>query len=207
MAKLRENMNESTGPDASAPAMSPNDKRKRKRITVYCNDDGTPDLDSVPEDQRRALGIGQAPEGSNQAPEAPAQFEPAMVGMILPVLVGIEAALIGPRLGIEIDQARSALTPHPMIADGIAQAGAKVLNKYGGNLGRWADEIALVSIIATWQVQAFAEMRRMKAASIPRHDPPPPPPDTHETIETTAKARRPDPIPFPGRPIEDEPML
>lgn len=204
MARLRETMND----QAPEPGQGSNDKRKRKRITVYCHEDGSPDLDSVPEEQRRALGLGGS---TDQAEPEPVQtsFEPAMIGMFLPVLVGIESALVAPRMGINQDQARSALTPAPPLADAIAQAATKVLNKYGSALGRWADEIALVSIVATWQVMAFSEMQRIRAASAPAPQAPPPPPDVHETIEAKPKkpSQRPDPIPFPGAPIEDEPLL
>lgn len=170
MPQLRENM------DTTEP--KPVDKRSRKRITVYLDENGQPDLESLKDDERSKLGLAGSPDSPADA-EPAAQIDPAVVGMMFHMLCTIESAFVAPRMGITSEQAREALTPPEPIRDSIIGAGTKVLNKYGGALGRWADELALASVIVLWQTQAFAEMKRMQP--IPQM--PPPPVDIHETIQ------------------------
>lgn len=181
MARLRDEITpESTTPP---PAGTATDKRKRRRITVYCNDDGSPDLSTISDEQKAALGLNGSAAGP--APEPVPQVEPidpAIFGMMFGVLANIEAAVVAPKMGIDPDAARSALVPPPPLADALANAAAKVAAKYGGTLGRWADEIALGSLIVTWQIGAFAQMRSMQP--VRKFDPPPPPPDKHESTES-----------------------
>lgn len=192
MARLRDEIT----PEASNQSTA--DKRKRKRITVYCNDDGSPDLSTINEEQRAALGIGSSPAAADGAPAptepAPEPIDPAIFGMLFHVLSNIEAAVVAPRMGIDPDAARRVMTPPPELAGPLANAAARVAAKYGGTLGRWSDEIALGSLIVTWQVSAFAELRRIQSRA-PKHEPPPPPPDRHESIEPkpAKKPEKPEP--------------
>lgn len=157
------------------------DKRRRQRVTIYLNDDGTPDLDGVTDEQREAIGLRTA----TAEPEAPPmEVAPEMVSMLLATMIRIESAVIAPRIGITTDEAMAALTPAPPIAEGISTAGARVLQKYGGALGKWQDEIVLATLIVTWQAQAFAEMRSIRAANTPPPQQTPAPPDVHVSSET-----------------------
>jgi hypothetical protein len=78
------------------------------------------------------------------------------------------------------------------LADAIAAAAAKVANKYSAPLGKYADEIALCAIIATWQISAFAAMRRFASIDIPSETPPPPP-DKHESYQPPPPPPPPEP--------------
>lgn len=192
MAKPRETIN-----NDSAAAASGKDKRNRKRFIVYQNEDGTPDLSNLPEALRPVIN---PPPGPDAVPEAPPpEFDASIFKMLLPVIVSLEAAVAARKLDISPKQAAQCLTPAPQLADGIAAAAAKVANKYAAPLGRWADEIALVAIVCTWQFSAFAAMQQYRPVPI-TPEPPPPPPDKHYSTEAP-----PPPPPTPSGP-ETPPM-
>lgn len=177
MARMRETIARET-----STANAPKDRRARKRISIYLNDDGAPDWDAVPEEHREKLGYGATPRPE---PEAPREIPPEMVGFLLQTMTRIEAVVVAGRIGITSDEAMNALTPPPPLADGINQAGARVLNKYSGTLGRWQDEIVLASLLVTWQASAFSEMRAIAATKRPKPQPAPAPIEVNKSATVT----------------------
>lgn len=175
MARKRE---EITGSKVAA-----NDKRARKRITVYLNDDGSPDLDGLPDEHRAALGIGGESEGEQENLE----IDPSMVSLALATLIRIESALTAKRFGLSADEAARCLTPPPPVRLGIEQAGARVLTKYAGAAGKYQDEIVLAVLLVTWQTTAWAELRERAAI------------DTRaEPVQTAKPETAPEPKPEPS---------
>jgi hypothetical protein len=161
--------NEITGGETDTHAKPDNDRRRKKRLQVYLNDDGTPDWEATPADVRSQLGMGGA-GGDGVQPAGP-EIPPEMVGMLVGLIGNIEAAIVAPKMGIPSEAAREALAMPEPIAVGINEAGGRVLAKYSGSLGRYADEIVLGSLLVTWQASAFARMREYKA-SMPAPDVP-----------------------------------
>jgi hypothetical protein len=180
MARKRETINPS--PDGAKP-----DKRNRKRFIIYAKEDGTPDLSNLPPELDSLRGGNSNQETGSTPPQPidppPPAFDSSVFQMILPVITGLEALLVAPRMGITVPLATQCLTPAPPLADAIATAAARVANKYAGSMSQYADEIALCAIIATWQVSAFAAMRRYAPIDV-QAEAPPRPPDKHESYET-----------------------
>lgn len=179
MARMREHIARDNG------SGSPKDRRARKRISIYLNDDGAPDWDALPDEHREKLGYGATPR---PAPEPPAEIPPEMVGFLLQTMTRIESVVVAGRMGVTSDEAMSALTPPPPLAQGLNEAGARVLNKYSGTLGRWQDEIVLASLLVTWQASAFAELRALSASKRPQPETPPAPIEVHKsaTVQTSS---------------------
>lgn len=144
------------------PEAKRSDRRSRKRISVYLDDNGAPDWGAMPEEHRKQLGIENGAPVVKE-PEAPPQIEPAVIGLLYATATRIEAAIVAPRFGVSGEQAMAALTPPDQIAGAMNEATARVLNKYSGTLGRWQDEIVLASLLVTWQASAFAQLRAMRA--------------------------------------------
>lgn len=197
MARKRETINS----DSGGPRI---DKRARKRISIYLDDTGAPDLSGLTEEQQHQLGLKPS------EPPPPVEIPPAIPAMMLTVLVSIEAAVIAPRMGIPTDQARAALEPPPPVFAALEECSMRVLQKYSGSIGPYADEFALVALLISWQASAFAELRRIQADtrpgpdSITRPAEAPPPIDRHES--TTAPAPFVVP-PRPAPPAEPEPIV
>jgi hypothetical protein len=159
MARTRDEITQ----DATEGARS-TDKRKRPRITVFLTAEGKPDFYDLPSDQRAAL-IEALPKPEEPA-EPAAPIEPAAVALLVNLIVGVESAIVARQVELSSDQVREALQPNPIFADSLNVAGAKVLNKYSGVLGRWQDEIMLATLVVSWQLSAFAEIRRIKSDSL-----------------------------------------
>ena len=156
-------------------------KRSKPRVTIYRNPDGSYDTSSLSdEDKARLFGGAPPPAEPAAAPApdpstpAPEPIDPAIIGMALNLLTSIEAAVVGRRLGIPEDRCYAALQPRPPFDQAITSAATKVANKYGASLGPYADEIALVALLATWQITAFAELRSIAAEQTAKTTPPPP---------------------------------
>lgn len=181
------------------PNGNPADKRKRKRLTVYLNADGSPDWDGVTDEQRQQFGMGAT---AAAPPPEPMHVPPEMVGYLVMTMARIEAAIVAPRMGLTAEETARALTPPEPILVGIQEAGARVLAKYAGTMGKYQDEIILGSLLITWQAQAFAELRRMKAAN--ESEPPANPPASIEQRESREGVPRPRPTKRPT-PIQAEP--
>ena len=176
------------------------DKRNRKRFITYGDENGIPDMSTVPPEMRPFVSSNiptDTPQSDPSIPP-PADFNPAIFQMLLPMVVALEAAVVAPRLNIDTAETRLILTPSPQIADGIAAAAAKVATKYAAPLGRWADEIALAALIIIWQTSAFAELHRLQARTAPKIDPRPPSVEKHESYQ-------PDPVIVPP-PVEVKPL-
>lgn len=160
------------------------DRRSRRRLSVYLNDDGTPDWDAIPDEHKAQLGIGGGGAGPSVEPtEPPPQIAPEMVGFLLDTMTRIEAVVVSGQVKLSVPETLDCLTPAPPLREGLCTAGAAVMNKYSATLGRWHEEIALACLLITWQASAFTEMRKLKAAK-PEPEPEPAPP----IIETTASA-------------------
>jgi hypothetical protein len=151
---------EAPGAPAGGYKVPESDKRRRKRIQLYLRPDGSIDQESLTDEQRGQLGIGGATPGAEATPAA---VPPEMVGMLLRLVVQVEAAVVGPKVGIKATEAAECLTPDEPVYQGITETGARVLGKYAGPLSIWADEIALCSMILIWQTGAFQAMRALAA--------------------------------------------
>jgi hypothetical protein len=184
MARIREA--KANGEQMSEAQRIAQQNLRRKRFIIFRNEDGSPDWTSLTEEQRRALKMEPdqpAPAVGGPPPPPPAEFPPHMAAMFLNVLVGIETAVVAPRMDLDAAKVRAVLEPSPPLAESIRDCATRVLNKYSGALGAYADEIALASLLVTWQASAFAELRRMKAAEEKKEDKRPPAPDIHFTVE------------------------
>lgn len=178
MAKLR-TTNEST----DAPPSAKLDRRARKRVSIYLDESGAPDWTATPKSVLDQLGLG--PGGTPEPEPEPIPIE--VVGVAIGMLANVESAIVSRQMGIPLDMTRAALTPPPPIAGALNEAAARVLNKYSGAWSRWADEIMLGGLIVTWQLQAFSELRAIKAEMMTKEErsAPPPPPKTEPEPETT----------------------
>jgi len=153
-------------------------KRKKPRVTIYKNDDGSYDTSSLSDEDKARLFGGQ----TNAAPPPPPvdaappvePIDPAIIGLALNLLTSVEAAVVGNRLGIPHAQCQKVLEPKPPLDTAITGLACKVANKYGASLGPYADEIALVALVATWQIQAFTELRALVAEQAANRPAPPP---------------------------------
>jgi hypothetical protein len=171
MARLR---SETTN-DGPGSASSEN-KRKKPRFTVYRNADGSFDTEHLSDADRAAFNAHTS-GATNAAPPPPAAgpaepmpdpIDPMIIGMALNLLVSIESAVVGQKLGIPQQTAFKVLTPKPPFDESITALATKVANKYGASLGPYSDEIALVALIGAWQVSAFSELRAIVAEQAAR---------------------------------------
>ena len=135
------------------------DRRRRPRLILALKDDGTPDLSGARPEQIEALKSAL----EEAAPALPEPISPVVVHMALGAVASIEAALLAGRFGLTTEQAAVALQPPPPLREQIAEAGARVLNKHSGALGRWQDEIVLAALLVAWQSSALASLRAMAA--------------------------------------------
>lgn len=135
------------------------DRRRRPRLILALKDDGTPDLSGARPEQIEALKSAL----EEAAPAPPEPISPVVVHMALGAIANIEAAVLAGRFGLTTEQAAMALQPAPPLREQIAEAGARVLNKYSGALGRWQDEIVLAALLVAWQSSALATLRAMAA--------------------------------------------
>lgn len=196
--------------DSPNEPATPN-KRKKPRFVVYRNEDGSLDTDHLsPEDRAafegRTQSAGPAPSPVNE-PAAPVEpVDPAVIGLALNLLTSIEAAVVGQKMGIPHERVYGALQPKPPLDQMVVQAACKVANKYAVTLGPYADEIALVAMLATWQISAFNELRAI-AFELKNANPTTPPPkdrdaDRHQSPATPP----PSPEPKPAEPAKVVPI-
>lgn len=173
---------------------SAQDKRKKPRVILYKNDDGTWDTSSLNDEEKSRLFGGATgapppppPPTPDPAAPAPEPIDPQVMGMALTMLVSIEAAVVGQKLGLDHKTVYDVLQPRPPFDGAILNLSCKVANKYGASLGPWADEIALGALLISWQVAAFNQLRQIVADQKSGSDrpapeapapPPPPPPET-----------------------------
>jgi hypothetical protein len=141
----------------ATPEQAKPDRRRRPRLILALKDDGTPDLSSARPEQIEALKSAL----EEAAPAPPEPISPVVVHMALGAVANIEAAVLAGRFGLTTEQAAQALQPAPPLREQIAEAGARVLNKYSGALGRWQDEIVLAALLVAWQSSALATLRAM----------------------------------------------
>lgn len=179
MAKLRE-----TETVEGAPLKS--DRRARKRVSVYLHDDGTPDWDGTPAETKEKLGLGATAEHPEPVPAE-------LVGAALQILTQIESAVVAKSLDLDPLTVARALEPPPMFARPLVDSATRVLNKYSGAWTRWADEIMLAGLLAAWQLQAFAEISRLRKEKDKENQRPPVQPDSSTSEETVPF---PDALPF-----------
>lgn len=180
MARTRETIT------TDAPSAPMNDKRKRKRLTIYLQADGTPDWEGVTDEQRTQLGVIAQPAGTE--PEAPPMsIPPEVIGYFVMTLTRIESAIIAPRMGLDAAETMRVLTPAPPVLEGISEAGAKVLAKYGGTMGKYQDEIVLGMLLIQWQAGAIGTLRGMKAELEDKREPAPPSTEQRGSVEGKPK--------------------
>lgn len=163
-----------------APVM---DKRRKKRVSVYLNDDGSPDWSGVSDEQRAMLG------GVLPTPEAEAEpIPPEMVGLLLKTVTSIEAAVLARSMDLEPALVHQAFAiPEPMEGP-MCETGARVLQKYMGGASRYQDEMVLAALLISWQGAAIGQLRAFKAEKLPTPEPPPAPIEQRESRVTPTEA-------------------
>jgi hypothetical protein len=177
----------------ATPEQVKQDRRRRPRLILALNADGTPDLSSARPEQIEALKLAL----EEAAPAPPEPISPVVVHMALGAVANIEAAVLAGRFGLTTEQAAMALQPAPPLREQIAEAGARVLNKYSGALGRWQDEIVLAALLVAWQSSALATLRAMVAEQRARQEQRPPAP---------APGPASGPVPVPETGVLTEPL-
>jgi hypothetical protein len=160
MARRRtENLETTPDTIVDQTSVTPGDRRRRPRIIIPIGDDGAPDverLDPVVLETLRARL-----EQTQPAPPEP--ISPVVIDMLVSMIGNIEAAVLAPKFGLEVQEAAMIIMPQDPLRAQIADAGARVLTKYSGALGRWQDEIVLASLLAAWQIQALNTLRATRA--------------------------------------------
>ena len=151
------------------------DKRRRPRLIVPLVD-GVPDCSSLSDEARASLRESLL----ETEPPAVAPVDPAIVTIAVRAVAGIEAAMLAGRFGVTVEQAREALMPNALLESQIAAAGARVLEKHSSVMGRYGDEIVLLSLIIAWQAQALTALRAARAESQSTPDTPAPVSDRKE---------------------------
>lgn len=135
------------------------DRRRRPRIIIPLNDDGSPDISRLDPSVLDVL--------RTQAQDAgPEPIHPAVCDMAITVIANIEAAVLAPRMGVDPQTAAQITQPPEPLRGQIAETAAKVLSKYSGALGRWQDEIVLAALIAGWQIQVLNNLRAAKTPEV-----------------------------------------
>lgn len=130
------------------------DRRKRPKLIIPLNL-GKPDCSSLSDDARESLK--EALLESEPAPPAP--IDPSIIVIAIRAITGIEAAILAGRFGVSQEQAREAIAPNPMLEQQIAAAGARVIEKHSAIMGRYGDEIVLISLLIAWQAHALTALR------------------------------------------------
>lgn len=128
-------------------------RRRKVRLPIYEVENGI-DLSSLTGDQRSELA--QALAAGSVSSEA--QVDPAVVAMLIKALGALEASVLSVKLGIERDRAVEIVGPHPPLDGMIAETASKVIAKHN-LLGRWGDEIALLSMVGVWQSGVLTAIR------------------------------------------------
>ncbi len=128
------------------------DRRKRPRIVIPLQEDGTPDISKIDPAVLDALR-------SSAKQEIPEPIDPEVIKMAVSMIANIEAAIVAPRFGIPSEQALPLILPPKPIADQIGIAGSKVLSKYSGVMGKYQDEIILGALLVSWQISVLNNLR------------------------------------------------
>lgn len=202
MPKLRSETNGNTPTNSGESS-----KRRKARVPIYKNDDGTLDLSGLTDDDAAKVRerFGSSPGAAFTPPPPteptappPEPIDPAIIMLALNMLTSIEAAVVGSKLHIPTARAYEALALKPPFDQMLIGAATKVANKYMVSMGPYADEIALGALLVTWQIGAFTELRAIAAELATArgetpppnvdHDkhqspPPPPPPPSPEPME------------------------
>jgi hypothetical protein len=161
MAKLREEMDPTAPEDGAAPRSSRADRRRRPKIIVPILEDGSPDLSILSDEARAKLAGALQAEAEASAPAEPVPGPVVVMG--LRALAGIEAAIMAGRMGLSHSEAMQAFELPPMLEAQLGEAGARVLAKYAGPIGKYQDEIVLAALLVHWQAGAFRQLREMAA--------------------------------------------
>ena len=135
------------------------DKRKRRKVIICLNDDGTPDLTSVSDEQKQALGL---------APGTTEKVEPVdrdVVRMLVGITATVEAVAVSKALNVPHSVAMVALKPAQDLEDRLVECSARIIDKYGG-IGRYADEVMLGALIVAWQAGALKAIKEYKAETV-----------------------------------------
>lgn len=170
------------------------DRRRRPKIIVPLND-GKPDCSILSDEAKAALRKALA----ESEPEPPPPTDPSIVLFAVRAVASIEAAIVAPRMGVPLDRARECLQPNPILEQQIAAAGARVLDKHSAIMGRYGDEIVLLSLLIAWQAQAFTALRAARESVRPQQQASPEPPERPPVIDPRASA--PVPEPDSGEPV------
>lgn len=142
--------------ESSANDFASTDRRKRPKVIIPLNFDGTPDLSRV--DPAVLEAIRNQTEPDTAEPIAPEVAE-----MAISLIANIEAMILASQFDVPQNQALSLTLPPEPIKTQMSQAAAKVMTKYSGALGKYQDEIVLGAMVAAWQIGVLNQFRAIKA--------------------------------------------
>jgi hypothetical protein len=120
-------------------------------MPVYVTDEGI-DVSALSSEERESLQLVLSEENKSTGVDS------MVMGVLISALGSLEATFLASRFGVSRERALSIVGPHEPLKSGIAEAATKVANKYHA-LDRWADEIALVSLVAVWQIGVMESFR------------------------------------------------
>ncbi len=147
-------LNPETGDIETRPgAEQMEDARKRKRIVIPIREDGL-DLSRLSDEDIGA--IRQAVATS----DGPPTIDPMLVAMILDGVASLEATVLSVKFRLPADQVRRVLIPQEPIRTPLSETTARVISKHN-LMGRWADEVALLSLLTVWQAQSLATIKQL----------------------------------------------
>jgi len=153
MAKPREEIDEQAG---VPPAEPKQDRLRAPRIIVKVID-GKPDFSRLDPEQVELLRTGLS-----EASAESAGLPPEVMGMLIHAIGSVEAMAVSAKTGMPRDVADAIVQPKPPLDALLAETAAKVAAKH--NLGgRYAEEIALLALLGTWQAGIMAAVRMWQA--------------------------------------------
>jgi hypothetical protein len=96
--------------------------------------------------------------GLSEASAENAGLPPEVMGMLIHAIGSVEAMAVSVKTGMPRDVADRIVQPKPPLDSMLAETAAKVAAKH--NLGgRYAEEIALLALLGTWQAGVVASVR------------------------------------------------
>lgn len=164
MARLR-----TEGADGSTSGADPKPKKRdsdRRRVYIPSDPRIAVDCSQLSEDERTRLksALGVPPVSKPDEPAFTVQTEPvqrtdpALVAMLYKALAQLQGAIMGPKFGLERETAVDIATPKEPLATMLYETSARICDKYNV-MGKYADELALVSLLGVWQSGVIAAMK------------------------------------------------
>ena len=149
MAKPREEIDEQAG----IPPVEPKPDRLRAPRIIVKVIDGKPDFSRLDPEQMELLRAGLSEASAENA-----GLPPEVMGMLIHAIGSVEAMAVSAKTGMPRDVADRIVQPKPPLDSMLAETAVKVAAKH--NLGgRYAEEIALLALLGTWQAGVVASVR------------------------------------------------